>query len=108
MIKMAFPTREVSNLPVYCVCHNEPKFIYYKCPNCYTPQCEISASCKVCKVMLVSAVHLSRTTQTTATVLQYTKLIDYLKKTENEEEEMKMEYDSQAQNSGVRNDLNME
>jgi len=33
--------------------------------------------------MLVSAVHLSRTTQTTATVSQYTKLIDYLGKKEN-------------------------
>jgi hypothetical protein len=68
MIKMAFPTREVQIYPAYCVCHNEPKFQYYKCPNCSTPQCEISAACKVCKVMLVSAVHLSSTTQTSSTV----------------------------------------
>lgn len=47
--------------------------------------------------MLVSAVHLSRTTQTTATVSQYTKLIDYLGKHGNDEdEEMKMESDEQA------------
>ena len=60
---MAFPERIVATIPSYCICHNEPKFIYYKCPNCQTPKCEISSSCKICRVMLVSAVHLSRTTQ---------------------------------------------
>ena len=47
--------------------------------------------------MLVSAVHLSRTTQTTATVSQYTKLIDYLGKYDGEDEEIKMEIDQTGQ-----------
>ena len=92
MIKMAFPTREIQTIPVYCVCHNEPRFISYRCPNCSAAQCEISASCKVCKVMLVSAVHLSRTTQTTpSTVSQFIKLSDFLKTPKDQEvdEEMK-------------------
>jgi hypothetical protein len=64
LIKMAFPERvTVDKVPMYCVCHNEAKFFFYRCPNCQAAQCELSASCKICRVLLVSAVHLSRTTQ---------------------------------------------
>ena len=79
MIKMCFPRREQSGQIVYCVCHNEPKFIYYKCLVCQAPQCEISAACKVCKVMLVSAVHLARTKQHEKEVVpKYERIKDYI------------------------------
>ena len=42
LIKMCFPIREQgqkdsNNLFVYCVCHNEPKHILYRCQSCNAP-----------------------------------------------------------------------
>lgn len=86
---MCFPLREQGHkeggsLFVYCVCHNEPKHIFYRCLSCNAPQCEISAACKVCKVMLVSAVHLARTRQHSKEVMSgvvqtFEKIKDYVK-----------------------------
>ncbi|TNV79005.1 hypothetical protein FGO68_gene4403 [Halteria grandinella] len=81
LIKMGFPERVAGEkIPVYCMCHNESKFFYYRCPNCQAPQCELSAACKICKVLLVSAVHLARTTQSREDpLLAFEGIKDYLK-----------------------------
>ena len=62
MIKIGFPTLQVQK-PQICACHGQPKNLFYSCPNCQTPSCELSSQCRVCGILLLSSSKLSRTSQ---------------------------------------------
>ena len=62
MIQMGFPTRQIK-YPQICACHGQPKNMFYTCPNCQTPSCELSTQCRVCGILLLSSTKLSRTSQ---------------------------------------------
>jgi len=37
--------------------------LFYSCPSCQTPSCELSSQCRVCGILLLSSSKLSRTSQ---------------------------------------------
>ena len=61
MIKIGFPTWQVTVTPLICTCHGLPRTSFYACPACKAPNCELSSLCRVCGILLVSASKLART-----------------------------------------------
>lgn len=61
LIRMGFPERidEIDN-PSFCSCHYELKSGGFICPQCNCKSCELSSSCPVCGLTLISSTHLAR------------------------------------------------
>jgi len=57
---MGFPQLQKDIEASLCVCHNQPKYVGYYCPQCRSKLCELQV-CPVCGLTLVSSPHLART-----------------------------------------------
>lgn len=59
-IMVSFPDQDSLSVPILCMCHK--KFIKkgFRCSKCRTLNCKMSTNCVVCKIKLVSATEIVR------------------------------------------------
>lgn len=60
LVRMGFPQKLQTGVPIPCVCHQALSFKGYRCPQCQNKVCGLPTECDCCGLMLVSAPHLAR------------------------------------------------